>query len=127
MLSTNWSRNLRRGETRNSNPYEWHDFTPEEIASIYGQLSQYKGLDSTSDTPNLAVITSIVANCKTNLKIFRCDDEQGNALAIRGALLLGNKAWDIFAAATPQGRKKASAAMDEFMNTQDARDIQQAE
>mgnify|MGYP000011412418 FL=1 len=109
MLSTNWSRNLRRGETRNSKPYEWQDFTPEEIASIYGQLSQYKGLDSTSDTPNLAVITSIVANCKTNLKIFRCDDEQGNALAIRGALLLGNKAWDIFAAATPQGRKQYSS------------------
>ncbi len=109
LLSTNWSRNLRRGEARNTSPYEWQDFTPEEIESIYGQLSQYKGLDSTSDTPNLAVITSIVANCKKNLKIFRCDDEQGNALAIRGALLIGNKAWDIFAAATPQGRKQYSS------------------
>ncbi len=34
---------------------------------------------------------------------------------------------NLYASATPQGRKKASAAMDEFMNTQDDRDIQQAE
>ena len=33
---------------------------------------------------------------------------------------------NIYASATPQGRKKASAAMDEFMNTQDESDTQQS-
>lgn len=33
---------------------------------------------------------------------------------------------NLYASATPQGRKKASAAMDEFMNTQDVSDVQQS-
>ena len=109
MLSNNWARNMHRGETRNSKPYEWTNFTPEAIADIYGQLTRYKDLDSVSDTPSFEVIRSIIDKCGSNLKIFRCDDEQGKPLAMRGALLLGNKAWDIFAAATPQGRKQYSS------------------
>jgi len=109
LLSNNWARNLHRGETRNSKPYEWKNFAPEAIAEIYGQLSRYKDLDSSSDTPSLEVIKSIVDNFESSLKIFRCDDEIGKPLAIRGAVLLGKKAWDIFAAATPQGRKQYSS------------------
>jgi lipid II:glycine glycyltransferase (peptidoglycan interpeptide bridge formation enzyme) len=109
MLSSNWARNLHRGEAKNSKPYEWTNFTPEAIANIYGQLTRYKDLDSVSDTPSFEVIRSIIDKCVSNLKIFRCDNEHGEPLAIRGAILLGNKAWDIFAAATPQGRKQYSS------------------
>jgi hypothetical protein len=109
MLSSNWARNLHRGEAKNSKPYEWTNFTPEAIANIYGQLTRYKDLDSVSDTPSFEVIRSIIDKCVSNLKIFRCDNDHGEPLAIRGAILLGNKAWDIFAAATPQGRKQYSS------------------
>ena len=109
LLSTNWNRNLRRGETRNTAPYEWVDYNAEEIADVYRQLSEYKDLVPDADTPSFQTIASLVNNCRAHLRIIRCDDEHGKALAIRGALTFGAKAWDIFAAVTPQGRKQYSS------------------
>ena len=109
LLSTNWRRNLRRGETRNIDPYIWSSYSAEDIANIYHQLGEYKDLETNVDTPSLETIGSLINNCRQNLVLVRCDDSNGNPLAIRGALCLGSKAWDIFAAATPVGRKQYSS------------------
>jgi lipid II:glycine glycyltransferase (peptidoglycan interpeptide bridge formation enzyme) len=39
----------------------------------------------------------------------RQDDEDGNVLSIRGALIHQNYAWDFIAVTTPQGRKNYSS------------------
>jgi FemAB family len=109
LLSTNWGRNLRRGETRNIEPYIWKTYSAEEIASVYHQLNEYKDLEINIDTPSLETISSLIKNCRPNLVLVRCDDSLGNPLAIRGALCFGTKAWDIFAAVTPVGRKQYSS------------------
>ena len=108
-LSSNWGRNLRRGETRNTDPYIWSNYTAQEIADVYTQLSEYKDLAPDVDTPSFETISSLINNCREYFLLIRCDDEQGNPLAIRGALIFGAKAWDIFAAVTPQGRKQYSS------------------
>lgn len=108
-LSTNWSRNLRRGESRNALPYLWTQASVETISDLYRQLSEYKDLTESSEIPNATTISSLVNDCKTELRIFRCDDETGRPLSMRGALVFGDKAWDIFAAVSPQGRKQYSS------------------
>ena len=108
-LSSNWGRNLRRGETRNTDPYVWSNYTAKEIADVYTQLSEYKDLAPDVDTPSFETINSLINSCRNYVHLIRCDDEQGNPLAIRGALMFGEKAWDIFAAVTPQGRKQYSS------------------
>lgn len=109
LLSTNWRRNLRRGETRNIDPYIWSNYSAEDIANVYYQLSEYKDLETNIDIPSLKTISSLISNCHKNLILIRCDDAQGQPIAIRGALSFGKKAWDILAATTPIGRKQYSS------------------
>jgi len=108
-LSSNWGRNLRRGETRNNEPYLWQQIDPAEVTTLYQQLVDYKDLTTSSEVLNSATINSLIKNCESHLQVFRCDDDLGKPLAIRGALIFGNKAWDIFAAVSPQGRKQYSS------------------
>ena len=108
-LSSNWGRNLRRGESRNMAPYLWQQVTVDAVADLYKQLSEYKNLAENSEIPNTETISSLISSCSSQLKIFRCDDQSGNPLAIRGALIFGDKAWDILAAVSPQGRKQYSS------------------
>ena len=108
-LSANWGRNLRRGESRNSAPYLWRDVNATEVAALYQQLADYKEIVSNSDIPSLENIKSLIDSCRNRLTVYRCDDDSGKPLAIRGALIFGDKAWDILAAVSPQGRKQYSS------------------
>jgi len=109
LLSPNWSRNLRRGESRNLPPYVWTDYNAAEITNIYKEMADFKDLAVGSDVPTAETIDSIIRHLDGYLRVTRCDDEHGNPLAIRGALLFGSKACDLFAAVTPQGRKQYSS------------------
>ena len=108
-LSTNWGRNLRRGESRNTQPYLWTEASADVISDLYQQLSEYKDLAKSGEIPSAATIESLIKCCRNELRVFRCDDETGRPLAVRGALIFGKKAWDIFAAVSPQGRKQYSS------------------
>jgi hypothetical protein len=108
-LSTNWGRNLRRGESRNSKPYLWTEVSADVISDLYTKLSEYKDLTETGEIPSAATINSLIKCCTSELRVIRCDDEAGKPLAVRGALIFGSKAWDIFAAVSPQGRKQYSS------------------
>ncbi|MFM9093848.1 MAG: peptidoglycan bridge formation glycyltransferase FemA/FemB family protein, partial [Acidimicrobiaceae bacterium] len=108
-LSTNWGRNLRRGESRNSKPYLWTEVSADVITDLYTQLSEYKDLTESGEIPSAATIDSLINCCKNELRVIRCDDEAGKPLAVRGALIFGSNAWDIFAAVSPQGRKQYSS------------------
>ena len=108
-LSANWGRNLRRGESRNSAPYLWRNVDAAEVGELYQQLSDYKEIASSSDMPSLENIQSLIERCRSRLTVFRCDDDSGKPLAIRGALVFGDKAWDILAAVSPAGRKQYSS------------------
>lgn len=108
-LSTNWGRNLRRGETRNGDPYLWKGIDAEQLSQLYQELSDYKDLKSNSDVPSFETIDSLVKSFGDNLQVFRCDDERNKPVSVRGALIFGNSAWDIFAAVSPHGRKQYSS------------------
>jgi lipid II:glycine glycyltransferase (peptidoglycan interpeptide bridge formation enzyme) len=108
-LSANWSRNLRRGESRNKVPYLWRDVNSTEVAELYKQLSNYKNIAHEGDILSPANLESLLTSCQNQLTVFRCDDDSGEPLAIRGALTFGDQAWDILAVVSPQGRKQYSS------------------
>jgi hypothetical protein len=100
--SKNWRHNLRRATKRKIHSYLWENPHPAEMIAAYSKMEEHKQLKQQT---SLEQIESIRAAFGSNCILVRCDDEEGNLLAFRGALLLGGKGWDMYAATTPEGRK----------------------
>ncbi len=100
--SGNWRHNLRRSAKHGLRAYRWVNPSPDEVMAAYISMQDHKNLKAQTSRGEIeSLITAFGEQCL----LVRCDDEHDNLLALRGALLLGEKAWDIFAAATPAGRK----------------------
>lgn len=100
--SSNWRHNLRRSSKYRHVVDVWHAPDPDEILAVYEAMQSHKKLEEQVSRPALiSILKSLGEQCI----VVRCDDAQGRLLALRGALLLGDKAWDTFAAATPEARK----------------------
>lgn len=104
-LSKNWSRNLSRGEQRKLSVSEWTNPTAAEITSLTDEMSRYKRLRH--NRQKIAQVTeSLLANFETDILMVKCTNSQGELLALRGAIKLGHKAFDMFAATGSAGRKE---------------------
>ncbi|MHB1128771.1 MAG: lipid II:glycine glycyltransferase FemX [Ilumatobacteraceae bacterium] len=104
-LSKNWARNLSRGEQRKLTVSEWVNPTAHEIASLTNEMNEYKNLRTKRQ--DLDQITeSLLRNFGNDILMVKCSNKDGDLLALRGAIKLGHKAFDMFAAATPAGRKE---------------------
>lgn len=104
-LSKNWSRNLSRGEQRDLIVSEWTNPTAQQIASLTNEMNQYKHLQTKRQ--NLYQTTeSLLQHFRNDIVMVKCTNRNGELLALRGAIKLGHKAFDMFAAATPAGRKE---------------------
>lgn len=102
LCSSNWRHNLRRSFKRDLFISVWEAPDPKEIIKAYEAMQKHKKLArQISESDIRSILTAFAEQCL----IIRCDDEWGDLLALRGALILNNKAWDIFAATNPAGRK----------------------
>lgn len=100
--SGSWRHNLRRSLKRGLHTYLWQNPEPGEMMKAYISMQDHKQLKAqTSHQEIESLIEAFAEKCL----LVRCDDENGNLLAFRGALVCGEKAWDIFAVATTDGRK----------------------
>jgi len=104
LLSKNWNRNLTRGEQRSLTVTEWTDATGREIAEITNEMLDYKKLPGLAGPNETA--DSLRRLFADQILMTKCSDADGNTLAIRGVIKLDHKAFDIFAASTPAGRKE---------------------
>lgn len=113
--SGNWRHNWKRSRKKAGPTYRWANVSVEEMTKAYRVMEQNKNLPIQMHGLE---IMSILKTFGNNCILVRCDDEDGNLLAFRGALLMGDKGWDFFAVATPQGRKvyASHAAFMELMN-----------
>ena len=100
--SSNWRHNLRRALKRDLVISVWQFPDPEAIVSAYRSMQLIKNL---SDQTSLRTVDSILRAFGEKCLVIKCEDMDGNILALRGALLMGHKALDIFAATTLNGRK----------------------
>lgn len=100
--SGNWRHNLRRSAKHGSKVYLWGNPDPDEIMAAYAAMQAHKQLKAQTSRKE---IESMLAALTDRCLLVRCDDAKGNMLALRGALVLGEKGWDTFAATTPAGGK----------------------
>ncbi len=104
-LSKNWLRNLSRSEQRELLVSEWTNPTAAQIASLTDEMSRYKGLRNSKQ--KIAEVTdSLLKTFGSDILLVRCTNSQGELLALRGVIKLGDKAFDMFAATSPAGRKE---------------------
>ena len=103
--SPNWKRNLRRSSKNINSPYLWETPNPHEISAAYELMDEYKKIEGLSLQRSVADLQSVISVFGSQLLLVRIDDLNGDPLAIRGALIFENLAWDFIALTTPAGRK----------------------
>jgi len=105
--SKNWRHNVRRCHKNDKNVIEvWQEPNIEEIFKLYREMEKNKQIPQQY---SLLQIKYVLENYKDNCLIVKCEDRNGNLLAIRGALIFGRKGWDTFAATTNIARKNYSS------------------
>ena len=121
--SGNWRHNFRRSAKHGAKAYLWAKPDPDEMMAAYGAMQAHKQLKAQTSREEVVSMFSAFAD---RCVVVRCDDANGNLLALRGALVFGDKGWDTFAAATPAGRKvyASHAAFWELIKQCAARGVQ---
>jgi lipid II:glycine glycyltransferase (peptidoglycan interpeptide bridge formation enzyme) len=107
--SSNWKRNYKRSLRSAVAPYVWNDASPDQLESAYRLMDEYKKVDGVKLQMTAADIESTQKSFGGNLVLIRMDDESGNLLSVRGALIQTSTAWDFIAVTTPEGRKTYSS------------------
>lgn len=105
-LSRNWRHNLHRARKNALSVKPWDDPDIDEILRVYESMQQLKKLPNQFSRTQLAHLLSTFGN---KLRLLRCDDESGQAVALRGCVVMGAKAWDMMAATAVDGRKSYSS------------------
>jgi lipid II:glycine glycyltransferase (peptidoglycan interpeptide bridge formation enzyme) len=99
-LTKNWKRNLKRSKNKKINIKKID--TSSEIINIYEQMKQMKQIKNIYNSDE---ISSIYKNNRKNLIVLSAENFSNTPIAIRGAIIIGEYAWDIFAATNSEARK----------------------
>lgn len=98
----NWRHNLRRSDKYGLSMHLWGNPDIDRMYDIYCSMQDYKNLPQQFSRDELK---SIFGQLGKNIVLYRCDDETGEAVSLRGCVTFGTKAWDMFAATSIKGRK----------------------
>ncbi len=107
--SSNWKRNYKRSLRTPSSPYVWNNASPEQLEAAYRAMNEFKKIEGMKLQMSASDIRSIQECFGRDLVLIRMDDESGNMLSVRGALIQQSTAWDFIAVTTPDGRKTYSS------------------
>lgn len=107
--SSNWSRNLRRGRSRNNVTSVWTTPDPHEIAALHDELQNFKGAHVVDWRARPARIAALVREFGPRLVVVQCRDDDGVLHAVRGAVVCSGHAYDIIAASSIEGRRRYSS------------------
>lgn len=99
--SGNWRHNLRRSQKFDLSIRLWAPPDIDIMSAIYNELQEYKVISEQYSCGELAKIFEIFGD---KIVLYCCTDETGDLIAFRGCALIGEKAWDLFAATTVKGR-----------------------
>jgi hypothetical protein len=98
----NWRHNLRRSDKYGLTYHRWKNPDIETMFGIYQSMQDYKSLAQQFARKELAEMFDRLGD---HIVLYRCDDEKGEPVSLRGCIIYGDKAWDLFAATSVQGRK----------------------
>lgn len=103
--STNWSRNLRRGQQRNVVADVWTTPDSETMAQLHRDVESTKGTFSADWRAHADSLNDLITCFGARLVVVRAVDESGCVLSIRAAVVNGVHAFDFLAATSADGRK----------------------
>jgi len=107
--SSNSKRNHKRSLRSTTAPYVWSSASPDQLENAYRLMDEYKKVDGVKLQMSASDIRSIQECFGSDLVLIRMDNEAGNVLSVRGALVQQTIAWDFIAVTTPEGRKTYSS------------------
>jgi hypothetical protein len=107
--SSNWKRNHKRSLRSTTAPYVWSSASPDQLENAYRLMDEYKKVDGVKLQMSASDIRSVQESFDSDLVLIRMDNEAGNVLSVRGALIQQTTAWDFIAVTTPEGRKTYSS------------------
>lgn len=102
LATGNWRHNLKRSGKYGLQLSHWECRDAAEIMALYQSMEQHKGLAQQVSIEEVQAMLDLMGD---QLLLWRCDDAEGNPVAMRGCAIQGERAWDLFAAATPAARK----------------------
>lgn len=105
-LARNWRRNLRKAAASDLVVRRWLAPDAAEAAALYREMEERKEIVEQYSVDELR---SLFSHLDSNIVLYRCDDREGNLLALRGALVVGKRAWDTFAASSARGRERGAS------------------
>jgi hypothetical protein len=107
--SSNWSRNLRRGRSRENVTSVWTTPDAHEIAALHDELQNYKGAHVVDWRAKPERIAALVREFASRLVVVQCRDNDGVLHAVRGAVVCSGGAFDMIAATSIEGRRRYSS------------------
>jgi hypothetical protein len=105
-FARNWRRSLRQAQKEDliikltANP------DIEEIRAVFAQMEGNKKLPELFSREKLE---SLFRHAASQLIFLQCEDRAGNLVALRGALIVGNRACDYLAASNAEGRRSLAS------------------
>lgn len=103
--SSNWSRNLRRGQQRNIVAEVWAQPDPVIIARLHQEVESTKRAFTADWRANAVALQRLISCFGSQLLVVRAVDAAGQTLSIRAATINGTHAFDFLAATSMEGRK----------------------
>lgn len=100
--SSNWRHNLKRSGRYGLRIEHWETPDLDAISALYREMESLKSLPEQHSEVELA---AIFAQCREQVVVYRCLDDEGRLLAIRAAGLCGATAMDLLAVAGGAARK----------------------
>jgi len=103
MTSTNWRHNLKRSGKHDLVIRRWASPDAAELQAIYRSMEQHKSLEAFMTNDELE---ALLDRLRDKILLYRCEDRNGDLIALRACAILGTEAWDLLAAASPAARKQ---------------------
>ncbi|MFM7666438.1 MAG: lipid II:glycine glycyltransferase FemX [Actinomycetota bacterium] len=103
--SSNWSRNLRRGQQRNISADVWASPDLDAVARLHRDVENSKKSFNADWRAQTEALCNVVSCFGNRLLLVRACNPAGEVMAIRAAIIVGAHAFDFLAATSAEGRR----------------------
>ena len=101
-FSSGWRRSLRQGQKHDLLIKQTTNPDIEKVRAVFAEMEGNKKLPELFSREKLE---SLFRHCGSTFIFMQCEDRNGNLLALRGTLIIGNRACDYLAATSLEGRR----------------------
>jgi hypothetical protein len=101
-FARNWRRSLRQAQQHGLIITQTNNPDIEKLRAVYAEMETNKKLPELFSRKKLE---SLVEHGGSKFIFLQCEDRAGNLVALRGALMIGNRACDYIAATNSDGRR----------------------